>query len=135
MNMYEHLIFYDADCPLCHRAVQQILDIDVHRHIAFAPLTGEAAADILIGPQAALLKANSLVLVEDYQSTDRKFWIRSKAVLRTYWLVGNGWGLVGILSFFPSFIGDALYRWLAVHRHQFKLKMPPHSVEEGRFLP
>jgi predicted DCC family thiol-disulfide oxidoreductase YuxK len=133
--MYEHLIFFDGECPLCHRAVRHIIEIDVHRRFAFAPLNGETAEDILTGPQAELKTANSLVLVESYQSTDRKFWIRSRAILRVYWLAGNGWGLIGILCFLPCFIGDLLYRWVAVHRHQFKLKMPQDPGPKDRFLP
>lgn len=132
--MYEHLIFFDEQCPLCHRSVQHIIDIDVHQRFVFAPLKGSTAHDILIGPQESLKKANSLVLVENYQSTGRRFWVRSKAILRIYWLVGHGWRLLGIFSFFPSFIGDLFYRWLAAHRHQFKLKMPGDPGPKNRFF-
>ena len=132
--MHEHLIFFDGECPFCHRAVRHILEIDVHQRFVFAPLSGETAKDILSGPQAHLKKINSLVLVENYQSTDRTFWTLSRAVLRIYWLVGNGWGLIGTLSFLPGFVGDALYRWFAIHRHQFKLKMPETGPKD-RFLP
>lgn len=133
--MYENLIFFDGDCPFCHRAVRSIIEIDVNRHFLFAPLNGETADDILVGPQAGLRKMNSLVLVEDYQSTERRFWVRSKAILRTYWLVGNGWGLIGIFSFLPTFLGDLVYRWLAEHRHQFKLKEMKDPGPKERFLP
>ncbi len=132
--MYEHLIFFDGECPFCHRSVRHIIDIDVHKHFLFAPLNGETARAILVGPQAVLKKANSLVLVENYQSTDRKFWIESRAVLRIYWLVG-GWGLIGIFSFLPGFIGDFIYRWVAAHRHQFKLRIPDQPGPKDRFLP
>lgn len=133
--MYEHLIFFDEECPLCHRAVQHIIEIDVDKHFVFAPLNGETANDILIGPQRYLRDANSLVLVENYDSTHRTFWIRSGAILRTYWLVENGWGLLGIFSFLPQFVGDIFYRWLASHRHQFKLKMGKKPGPSNRFLP
>lgn len=133
--MYEHLIFFDGECPFCHRSVRHIIEIDVHKRFLFAPLSGMTAQEMLTGPQGYLKKANSLVLVEDYQSTERKFWIESKAILRIYWLTGNGWGLLGIFSFFPSFIGDFIYRWFAAHRHQFKLKMPDEPGPKNRFLP
>jgi predicted DCC family thiol-disulfide oxidoreductase YuxK len=133
--MHEHVIFFDGECPFCHRAVRHILDIDVNKRFVFAPLKGETADDILAGPQAEYKSANSLVLVENYQSTDRRFWIRSRAILRVYWLVGNGWGLIGIFSFMPSFIGDLWYRRFAMHRHQFKLKMPKEPGPKDRFLP
>ncbi|HSX11775.1 MAG TPA: DUF393 domain-containing protein [Chlamydiales bacterium] len=133
--MHEHLIFFDGECPLCHRAVRHILEIDLDKHFLFAPLNGTTAADILIGPQASLRSANSIVLVENYLSTGRRFWIRSRALLRIYWLNGNGWGLYGIFSFLPGYLGDALYRWIAEHRHQFKLRMPHEPGPKDRFLP
>ncbi|MBU6382813.1 MAG: DUF393 domain-containing protein [Verrucomicrobia bacterium] len=132
--MHEHLIFFDGECPFCHKAVRHIIDIDVQKRFLFAPLGGETAQDILTGPQARLKKANSLVLVENYQSTERKFWIESKAALRIYWLVG-GWGIIGIFSFLPRQIGDPIYRWVAAHRHQFKLRIPDQPGPQERFLP
>ena len=133
--MYEHLIFFDGECPFCHKSVRQILEIDVDKRFLFAPLKGETASSILTGPQGPLKSANSLVLVENYDSTERKFWLRSRAVFRMYWLVGNGWGLIGILSFLPGYVGDFFYDRFAAHRHQFKLKMPNPPGPQDRFLP
>ncbi|MGB7977701.1 MAG: DUF393 domain-containing protein [Chlamydiales bacterium] len=133
--MYEHLVFFDGECPFCHRSVRHIIEIDLHKRFAFAPLSGKTADEILTGPQKALRGAGSLILAEDYQSTGRRFWIRSRAVLRIYWLVGNGWGLVGILSFLPGYVGDWLYKQFALHRHQFKLKLPTDPGPKDRFLP
>jgi predicted DCC family thiol-disulfide oxidoreductase YuxK len=133
--MYEHIVFFDGECPLCHKAVRHIIEIDTEKKFLFAPLTGETANDILIGPQKELRSMNSLVLVENYDSTDRKFWVRSRAILRIYWLVKNGWELLGALSFLPGWLGDIFYRWLAAHRHQFKLKIPKEPGPKERFLP
>lgn len=132
--MYEHLIFFDEECPLCHKSVQHIIDIDVAQRFVFAPLKGSTASDILVGPQEALRRANSLVLVENYQSTKRNFWIRSKAILRIYWLIGGKWRFLGVFAFFPGWIGDLFYRWVANHRHQFKLKMPNETRPKNRFF-
>jgi predicted DCC family thiol-disulfide oxidoreductase YuxK len=93
------------------------------------------AEDLFTGPQLSLKKANSLVLVENYESTDRQFWIRFHAIYRTYWLAGNGWWLLGWLSFIPQWLGDFFYRWIAAHRHQFKLYMPQDPVPQDRLLP
>ncbi|MES2273307.1 MAG: DUF393 domain-containing protein [Chlamydiota bacterium] len=132
--MHEHLIFYDDECPLCHKAVRQILEIDQDQCFLFAPLNGETADDVLSGPQAPLRRMNSLVLAENYRSTDRSFWIRSRAIFRVYWLIGRGWAVIGLLSFLPGWFGDLLYRWLAEHRHQFKLQMPEDPGPSDRFL-
>lgn len=132
--MHEHLIFFDSECPLCHRAVQHILEIDPDKRFVFAPLNGETAGAILAGPLAHYRKINSIILLENYQSTERQFWIRSKSILRIYWLLGDGWKIVGWLSFLPSCIGDALYSWVAKHRHQFKLKPRGELGPKDRFL-
>ena len=132
--MHEHLIFFDGECPFCHRSVRHLIEIDKQKRLVFAPLQGETAQEILVGPQSPLKNANSIVLVENYESTERRFWIESKAIFRTYWLVG-GWGILGIFCFLPSGISDFFYRWFAAHRHQFKLKMPEKPGPENRFLP
>jgi predicted DCC family thiol-disulfide oxidoreductase YuxK len=133
--MDEHLIFYDHDCPFCNKSVKHVLDIDKNRRFIFAPLGGETAANILCGPLKEFSEMNSIVLIENYQSTGRKFWVRSKAVWRIYWLAGNGWGIIGWISFLPCWIGDLLYRWIAEHRHQFKLKPMKELGPSDRFLP
>ena len=133
--MNEHLIFFDSECPFCHRSVARIIELDSGRHFLFAPLNGETAIDILSGPQKYLRGINSLVLVEDYQSTNRNFWTRSRGVSRVYWLIGGQWRLFGLFSFLPAWVGDWLYIWVAEHRHQFKLKMPQEAGPKDRFLP
>ena len=133
--MNEHIVFFDDECPLCRKAVRHIIEIDKENHFRFAPLRGATADEVLTGAQKQLKLMNSIVLAEDFDSTTRKFWIRSHAILRIYWLVGNGWGLVGILSFLPAKIGDFFYNWIAEHRHQFKLQYPEPLEPQDRFLP
>ena len=133
--MNDHIIFFDDECPFCHKAVRHVIEIDRRKRFLFAPLRGKTAQEILTGPQKTLKSSNSLVLAENYQSTERRFWIRSHAIFRIYWLVGDGWGLVGILSFLPRWLGDFFYNWFAMHRHQFKLQIPEVIEPSDRFLP
>ncbi len=133
--MKDHLVFFDSECPLCHRAVQYVIGLDKERKFIFAPLNGKTSKNILTGPLKHYAHANSLVLIEDYESTERKFWIRSSATLRMYWLMGHGWKLLGWLCFMPCWLGDFIYKQLANHRHQFKIQMPKHSAHTDRFLP
>ncbi|MDE3045184.1 MAG: DUF393 domain-containing protein [Verrucomicrobiota bacterium] len=133
--MHEHLIFFDGECPFCHRSVSQVIELDKEEKFVFAPLKGQTATHILHGPLASYGQMNSLVLIENYRSTGRSFWIRSRALLRIYWLIGGEWKLLGMFSFLPGWIGDFFYRWLAEHRHQFKIKMPQEPGPANRFLP
>ncbi len=133
--MPEHLIFFDGECALCHRAVRHIIEIDEEKKIAFAPLKGETAKHILSGPNERYAHMNSLIFLENYQSTNREFWTRSQAILRVYWIIGGKWALIGWLSFFPCWIANFFYRWVANHRHQFKFR-PMHEIgPKDRFLP
>jgi len=133
--MKEHLIFYDHECPFCIKAVKHAIDIDKSELFVFAPLNGKTSREILCGPLKHYAHMNSIVVIENYQSTERKFWVRSKAVWRIYWLAGNGWGIIGWISFLPCWIGDLLYRTVAEHRHQFKLTAAEDPVPTDRFLP
>ncbi|HSX38594.1 MAG TPA: DUF393 domain-containing protein [Chlamydiales bacterium] len=133
--MNEHVVFFDDECPLCHKAVRHIIEIDEKKQFRFAPLRGQTAQTILTGPQKELLKLNSIIVAENYESTARRFWVRSHAILRIYWLIGNGWRLLGIFFFLPNWMGDLLYNWVLAHRHQFKLKIPDQIGPEERFLP
>lgn len=133
--MVEHVVFFDGQCPFCHRSVRHLIEIDEEKKFKFAPLNGKTAQEILTGPQESLRNVDSLILVENYHSTEREFFIRSRAIFRIYWHIGHGWGLIGILSFLPNRCSDWFYRWFAVHRHQFKLKMPDDPGPSDRFLP
>jgi predicted DCC family thiol-disulfide oxidoreductase YuxK len=132
--MDEHLVFFDPECPFCHKAVEYIISIDPERRFVFASLYGQIARDVLSGPQKPLLHANSIVLVENFRSTEREFWIRSQAILRIYWLLGGKRKVIGSLCFVPSWLGDLIYRYVAAHRHQFKLKISKAPGSKDRFL-
>ncbi len=131
-----HLIFFDSDCPFCHKSVRYIANLDHKKQFIFAPLNGETAKNVLSGPQTPLRHLNSLILVENYQSTMRNFWSRSRAIFRIYWLIGGIWAILGLLSLLPGWLGsDLLYRLFAAHRHQFKLKIPTDPIPKERLLP
>jgi predicted DCC family thiol-disulfide oxidoreductase YuxK len=133
--MKDHIILFDERCPLCHKAVRSILEIDRDGLFLFSSLEGKIAQDLLVGPQKKLKHVNSVVLVEHYASTERQYWIRSHAMLRVFWLIGRGWQAVGWLSFLPKRVGDFFYRWVAEHRHQFKLEMPEDPIPNDRWVP
>ena len=132
---HDHIMFFEDQCPFCHNAVRRLIELDEGKKLQFAPLRGETARAMLTGPQERLKKTNSLVLAEHYGSTHRRFWAHSHAMLRTYWLIGNGWGLIGILSFLPRQIGEFIYNQFSAHRHQFSLKIPELPGPSERFLP
>ena len=66
--MNRHLVFYDGKCGLCDHAVQFILKFDHLAIFDFSPLQGETADLFLQG----ISREDSLVLVENYKSPDKK---------------------------------------------------------------
>lgn len=133
--MHQHLILFDHECPFCHKAVKRTIEMDVNKRFVFASFSSQTARGILAGPQRHLNGCNSPILIENYDSTHRSFHTHSQAALRSYWLTGNGWGLVGIFSYLPASVCDFFYRLRGEHRHQFKLKMLPLPGPKERFLP
>ncbi len=131
--MDEHLIFYDADCAVCHQAVKYLLKLDTSKSFLFAPIRGETADEILVGSNAVYKKLDTIVLIEDFRSDAREFWIRSQAIFRIYWLLKRYW--IGWLCFLPAWLCDWIYRQVAKHRHHLKFGWERPEFQNDRFLP
>ncbi len=133
-----HLVFYDGDCGLCDRIVQFLLNEDLHELFVFAPLQGQTASQYLKNLPADIRFTDSLILIENYQSSLPKVYILAKGALRIAWLLGWPWFLVGWLSFFPSWVFGWAYRLVASNRHYFFSQgqcMVPSAKQKDRFLP
>lgn len=129
-----HLILFDGHCAICNLAVRHIVAIDKKKLFYFAPLESEAARTILDKDYGLILEANTIVLIEDFKKR-RKIWLRSRAILRIYWIAGRGWKLLGIFSFLPGQAGDLLYRLFSMNRYQFKKTASPGlQVDKERLL-
>lgn len=124
-----NIIFFDQYCSLCRNAVKNIVKKDVHKRFFFAPLDGLTAKKKLIGNLAKLTQENTLILLEN-----NKAWIRARAVLRIFWLLGGKWKWIGWLYCIPGL--DFFYRIVAKHRHIFFSKEKGTLVQDSdRFLP
>ena len=129
-----HVIFYDGECPLCHRAVRFVLAADRKKQFYFAPLKGETAKKELSELRLENPDLDTLVLLQNYQSGDKKIEIEGRGALRILWLLGGKYALVGWLSFLPSVLFDAVYRLIARYRfHLFSTKVDLLHRDE-RFL-
>ena len=136
--MSQHLLFYDGECGLCDHFVQFVLRIDQKGKFLFAPLQGDTACDVLKDLPEEIKQADSLVLVENYHSSNQKIWILGKGALRVAWLLGGCWKIIGWISFLPSFLYDWCYRLVAKNRHRLFSKdscLIPDPSNKLRFLP
>lgn len=133
-----NLVFYDGSCGLCDHIVQFLLARDQKNMFLFAPLQGKTALTVLKDLPSDYRGEDSLVLVENYQEPNERFYVLGKGAFRILWLLGGGWKLLGWISFLPSFVYDWAYRLVARNRHRLFTKesclLPPRK-EDPRFLP
>jgi predicted DCC family thiol-disulfide oxidoreductase YuxK len=132
--MSRHLVFYDGKCGLCDHAVQFILKFDRNAIFDFSPLQGKTADQLLQG----ISREDSLVLIENYKTLERKMFFFGKAAFRILWLLGGIWCLIGWINFLPSFLYDWAYRIVAKNRHRIfsnESCILPTPSQKSRFLP
>jgi predicted DCC family thiol-disulfide oxidoreductase YuxK len=123
----KHLLFFDEQCPLCQKAVKRVLKLDRKKQFLFASLSGKTAK------HEEIHEKNTLVLIENYETTHSRIWRRGKGALRIFWLIGGPWKLLGLLSYLPG--ADLIYRWISHHRHNLSRKEEKFTPqEETRFL-
>lgn len=132
--MNSHLVFYDGTCGFCDQIVQILLKIDKKQRFTFAPLQGKTAKSYL---KNIPTNTDSLVLIENYQSSDCHYYFYGKAALRILWLLGLPWSILGTFSFLPSFLYDWIYRIIARNRLKIFGSSCTIVSEENkhRFLP
>jgi len=138
IHQFKHLIFFDSSCPLCRASIKKIIQIDKKKLFCFAPLIGETARVILKNKHQELLKANTLVLVENFSKKNKKYWLRAKGFFRTLWVIGKWYKMLGIFYILPAFSIDWIYKAIANHRHRVLKKQNNVSFEvkeKKRLLP
>lgn len=133
-----HLVFYDGECGLCDHIVQFLLWADKRAIFVFAPLQGTTAAEVLKNLPESDKGADSLVLVENYQTANQAFYLYGKGIFRIMWLLGRAWALLGVLSFLPGWLYNWAYRLVARNRHRLfavdSCRLPDPKYK-SRFLP
>jgi predicted DCC family thiol-disulfide oxidoreductase YuxK len=114
----KHLILFDDRCSLCWRSVNRIRSWDRKKQFGYSPISGNLAKQVLKTKYDKFKNANTLILIENYQSRPQKIWIKGRAVMRIFWLIA-GWGkLIGWLAFVPLGV-DLVYSFVAKRRHRF----------------
>ena len=133
-----HLMFYDGQCGLCDRIVQFLLRADRKEQFLFAPLQGTTAATVLKDLPDEYKTVDSLVLVENYQQPDQRFYVMGRGAFRILWILGGWWMLLGWIAFLPPILYDWGYRMVARNRHRLftgDVCELPDPNKRKRFLP
>ena len=127
------VLFYDASCGLCSRAVLWSLAHDRRGVLRFAPLGGAAWSATAVPPGAAGL--DTVALLEE-----GRLRVRADAALRVLAIAGGGWALLARLgALVPRSLRDAAYRFVARRRRAWFGTSAgcrlPTPAERARFLP
>jgi len=111
------VLLYDGSCGFCAESVQVVLKHDRRGILRFASLQGEfGMAAIERHPE--LRTVDSMIWVEQEPNGGERVISRSSAALRAAAYLGGTWRVMLLGYLVPTAIRDALYTFIARHRHQ-----------------
>ncbi len=129
----DKIVLFDGVCNLCNASVQFLIRRDRTKIFKFASLQSGTARKMLEShhEKGAFLK--SIVFLDNGQ-----VYYESDAVLRICRYLGWPWKGGHYLRFFPRWLRDGVYRWVARNRYRWFGKkdqcMVPAEDVSDRFL-
>lgn len=108
------IIFFDGTCNLCNGAVQFIIKRDKVNLFRFSSLQSAFFRQVSAKFPLADLRSDSIILLEN-----GKFFDQSTAALRIAKKMSGMWPLLYGFIIIPSFIRNAVYRFIARYRYQW----------------
>jgi len=112
------ILLYDGDCGICAEGVQRVLRHDRNGPLRFAPLQGTFGTAVK-ARHPELNGVDSMVWVEPRSDGSERLFIRSAAGLRIARYLGGLWNIFLVGYLIPAALRDAVYNFIARHRHQF----------------
>ena len=111
-NNETNILLFDGVCNLCSKTVQFIIRKDPKAKFRFASLQSQSGQLLL--PQLGLPPDtfNSLIYIRD-----KRFYLKSTAVLKVLQELSGGWRLLFCLIILPRFIRDFVYDFIAKRRY------------------
>lgn len=114
------VLLYDGECGFCAESVQLVLRYERRGTVRFAPLQGAFAASVRARhPEIASI--DSMLWVEPAEAnsgSSERIFVRSAAALRLVRYLGGVWRVLLLGYLLPARLRDALYDFVARHRHQ-----------------
>jgi predicted DCC family thiol-disulfide oxidoreductase YuxK len=111
------VLLYDVACGFCAESVQTVLRHDSRRVVRFAPLGGVYGAG-LVARHPELQSVDSMIWVEPEPDRSERVFVRSAAALRLAAYLGGVWRVLLLGYLLPPSARDALYDFVARHRHR-----------------
>ena len=108
------IIFFDGVCNLCNHSVQFILKNDSQHFFRFASLQSAVASSMLKDKNISPEALDSIVYIYE-----NKVYTESTAALQIAKHLDFPYQLLSVFMWVPSFIRDAVYRWIAKNRYKW----------------
>lgn len=127
------ILLYDGACGFCAGSVQFVLRHERTRVLRFAPLDGAIAREVRTAWPDACAE-DTMMLLDGSGSRPR---LRSDAALGVAALMGGPWRLAAIARVVPRRLRDAVYDFVARHRHRLagaQACLVPPAEAAHRFL-
>jgi predicted DCC family thiol-disulfide oxidoreductase YuxK len=109
--MNDHVVFYDGQCPLCHRAVLFFLKIDHDRVLRYAPLQSDFAKQQMGENYEKFMEKDTVIFL-----SGDEFFVESQAVIEALKKVAGYRWLGNFLGLFPIGLRNFVYRIVARFR-------------------
>lgn len=128
----KYIVFFDGDCGVCNFWVQWILERDKKDQFLFASLQSEAGQRFLTKEKLNKTQFNTLYLLQP----DRKYLMKSRAVLKIATLLGGAYSLLGIGRLIPKFVSDYLYDKVSENRMKISAQkcFLPDAHQKKKFI-
>lgn len=107
------IILFDGVCNYCNKMVNFALKRDKKDHLLFAPLQSDAGM-ALREKYGVAPEVDSFIFIEN-----DKAYLYSTGALKVSKHLSGGWPLLGALIIIPSFIRNAIYKWVARNRYKW----------------
>ena len=111
-NNETNILLFDGVCNLCSKTVQFIIRKDPKAKFRFASLQSQSGQLLLTQLGLPLDTFNSLIYIRD-----KRFYLKSTAVLKVLQELSGGWRLLFCLIILPRFIRDFVYDFIAKRRY------------------
>jgi predicted DCC family thiol-disulfide oxidoreductase YuxK len=131
------VLLYDATCGLCAASVQFVLRHDTRGTLRFASLQGAFGRQVM-ARHPELLGIDSVIWVQPASATTPEtVATRSDAALEVIAYLGGWWTVLSAARVVPRPVRDAVYRFIATHRHHLTRAhcLVPDSSMRHRFIP
>jgi predicted DCC family thiol-disulfide oxidoreductase YuxK len=112
LPVMEHIILYDGSCSFCNRIVRFIRSRDGGTIFKLVPLQSEEGTIVTAGSGLTEKDGGTVVYLRN-----GKYYYRSTAALEILKDLEGFWRVFYMFIIVPPFIRDAVYRFIARHRH------------------